>query len=397
MRPGPADKLSYAPCNIQSKKSASVETWANQDSTKNSSKFVPSRQISGSSALRIVKSHTFLNDKLSNVEACKQNIFLNQDKYSKLVRPKNLPRRPENDIKTSSIVKAFKVHLEPKTAQFASPPDRILHVTSYSPTISFTMTDEMHTSKEEYIKGAEMKPIFVEDNAEHNSYRMPGVKFQNTGSDHEQAKARRTGRQRSFIPLCTTSSRRLPARKLGAEAGQAPLAECESSCIENSPAVEVPPVKFIQDINHRHVCIENSAGEEATESQSLGPGSSTNSAREGCSNQLLSSEKTTVKKSFDDEKNACTTISNVALPDSTINNNDSPNLPTNCSCDNDTKLENSPNDFTSPTAMTSSGFTTSGFQDSPDKSPDKDAELSEQFLDRTFIQNYVFRRMIRIL
>lgn len=71
------------------------------------------------------------------------------------------------------------------------------------------------------------------------------------------------------------------------------------------------------------------------------------------------------------------------------------NLPTDpstdCSCDNDAKSGNSLNDFVSPTAMTSSGFTTSsGFQDSPEKSPDKDAELSEQFVDMTMIQKFVF-------
>lgn len=89
-------------------------------------------------------------------------------------------------------------------------------------------------------------------------------------------------------------------------------------------------------------------------------------------------------------RDARTTRTNVALPDSMINNN-SPNNLTDCSCDNDAKSGNSPNDFISSTAMTSSGFTTSsGLQDSPDKFPDKDAKLSEQFVDMTFIQKFDF-------
>lgn len=59
---------------------------------------------------------------------------------------------------------------------------------------------------------------------------------------------------------------------------QAPLAECESSCIENSPAVEMSPVKFILDKIHR-TRIEGSSEDGATESQSLDPSSSTNSVR----------------------------------------------------------------------------------------------------------------------
>lgn len=57
---------------------------------------------------------------------------------------------------------------------------------------------------------------------------------------------------------------------------QAPLAECESSCVGNSPAVEVPPVKFIPDKIH-NLCIEESS-EDGT-IQSLDPSSSTNSVR----------------------------------------------------------------------------------------------------------------------
>ncbi|VDN17759.1 unnamed protein product [Gongylonema pulchrum] len=52
--------------------------------------------------------------------------------------------------------------------------------------------------------------------------------------------------------------------------------------------------------------------------------------------------------------------------------------------DGDAKSGSSPNDIVSPTVMTSSGFTTSsGFQDSPERSPDKDAEFGEKFSDMT--------------
>lgn len=73
-----------------------------------------------------------------------------------------------------------------------------------------------------------------------------------------------------------------------------------------------------------------------------------------------------------------------------INNNLSNNPSTNCSDDNDVKSGNSANDFVSPIAMTSSGFKTSGFQDSPDKSRDNEAELNEQFVDVTIIQKFAF-------
>lgn len=167
MHQGPVDKLGYVPCDTQSKKLVSVETRTNQDFTKDSIKLVPSKQT-GSSALRITKSHTFLNDKLSYVGAPKQNVLLNQDKYSKLIRPKNLPRRPGNDTKTNSIVKAFKIYLDPKAAQTVSPPGRIQHV--YSSAVAFTMTDEMHTFKEEHIKGADIEPIFVENNTGNSEF-----------------------------------------------------------------------------------------------------------------------------------------------------------------------------------------------------------------------------------
>ncbi|VBB34428.1 unnamed protein product [Acanthocheilonema viteae] len=396
MRRGPVDKINSVPSNTQFKKSASMETRTNQDSTKDSIKFIPPKQILGSNALRIPripKSRTSLKDQLLHVEISKQNVLLNQDKYSKLTRAGNLPSRPGNDAKTNSIVKAFKVHLEPRAIQTVSPPDRTRQLNS--PMVAFAMTGETHTSKKENTKEAEIKPttnIFIKNSTKQDAHRISGVKFQHNRNDHEQMKARSTSRQRSFIPLYTTPSRRLPARKSGTETGQAPLAECESSCIENSPAVEVPPIKFITNKIH-HMCIEESSEDGATESQSLNPSSSTNSVREACSNQFLNSkstyncDKATREGSLDDRrKNDCTTT-NVALSNIMINNDLPNNLSNDCSCDNDVKSGSSPNDFVSPTPMTSSGFTTSsGFQDSPDKSPDKDAELNEQFADMTIIQ-----------
>uniref|UniRef100_A0A0R3S609 Flocculation protein FLO11-like n=1 Tax=Elaeophora elaphi TaxID=1147741 RepID=A0A0R3S609_9BILA len=405
MRRTPVDKLSYIPSNTQFKKSASMETRTSQDSIKDSTKFVSSRQILESNALkipRIPKSHTSSNDQSSHVETTKQNVSLNRNKYSKLIRPKYLPSRPGNDTKTNSIVKAFEVHLEPKATQTVSSPDKIRQFNS--PTIAFTTTDEMNASKnQDNINEATIKPTtnaFVKNNTEQDTYQLSCVKSQHSKKDHEQMKARSTSRQRSFIPLYTAPPRKLPSRKLGTETGQAPLAECESSCVENSPAVEVPPVKFTLDKIHQ-MCIEESSEDGATESQSLDPSlSSTDSLREACSNQSLNNESTyncdrptreeSLKENNGRRKDGCTTTT-VALPDSLINNNNLPNNPsTDCSCDNDAKSRNSPNDFVSPTAMTSSGFTTSsGFQDSPDKSPDKDAELNEQFVDMTIVQNFV--------
>lgn len=170
MRRGPVDKPSHVPSNTQFKKSASMETRTNQDSTKDSIKFIPSRQILGSNALRIPRiprSRTTLNDQSPHVETSKQNVSLNQGKYSKLIRPKNLPSRPGNDTKTNPIVKAFKVHLEPRATQTVSPPDRIRQLNP--PTVAFTMAAELDTSKnKENIKDAKIKPtmnILVENNA----------------------------------------------------------------------------------------------------------------------------------------------------------------------------------------------------------------------------------------
>ncbi|CAG9535539.1 unnamed protein product [Cercopithifilaria johnstoni] len=376
MRRGPVDKLSYAPSKTQFKKAVSIEMRTNQDSTKDSTEFVPPRQILGSNALRIPRiprSRTSLNDQSSHVETSNQNVLLNHDKYFKFIKPNNLPSKSGNDMKTNSIVKAFKVHLEPRATQTVSPPDRIRQPNS--PTVAFTVTDEMQTLKKENIKEAKIKPtmnIFVKNNREEDAYRISDVKFQHNRNNHKQMKAKSTSRQRSFIPLHATPLRRLPARKSGTEMGQAPLAECESSHIENSPAVEVPPVKFIPDKIHR-MCIEESSEDRVTESQSSDPSSSTNSMREICVNQFLNSEsiyhcdKATRKGSLDHRRK---------------------NGSTDCSCDNNIKSRSSPNNFVSPTAMTSSGLTTSsGFQDSSEKSPDKDAELNEQFVDMTIIQN----------
>ncbi|VDK64896.1 unnamed protein product [Onchocerca ochengi] len=401
MRRGPVDKSNYVPTNMQFKKSASMETRTNQGSTKDSVNFVPSGQILGSNALRIPRisrSRTSLNVHSPPVETSKKNVLLNQDKHSKFIKPKNLSSKSGNDTKTNSIVKAFKVHLEPKATQTVSPPDRIRQLNS--PAIAFMMTAEAHTSKnQENIKQAKVKPtvnIFVKNNTEQDAYLTPNVKSQSNKTDQkndrEQMKARSTGRQRSFIPLYITQSRRLPARKSGSGVGQAPLAECESSCIENSPAVEVPPVKFIPVRNH-YTCREESWEDGVTESQPSDPDSSKNSVREACSNHFLNHEsihncdKATRKGSLDNKrKDDCTTI-NVAQSDNRTNNKLPNNSSANYSCDNDAKSGNSSSDFVSPTAMTSSGFTTSsGFQDSPDKSPDKDAELNEQFVDTTIIQ-----------
>ncbi|VDO25753.1 unnamed protein product [Onchocerca flexuosa] len=400
MRRGPVDKSNYVPTNTQFKKSASMETRTNQGSTKDSIKSVPSGQILGSNALRIPrisKSRTSLNVQLPHVETSKKSVLSNQNKYSKLIRSKNLPSKSGNDTKTNYIV-----HLEPKATQTVSPPDRIRQLSS--PTTAFTMTAEAHISKnQENIKEAKIKPtvnVFVKNNTEQDAYLTPSVKSQQNKNDQrndrEQMKARSTGRQRSFIPLYITQSRRLPARKSGTGVGQAPLAECESSCIENSPAVEVPPVKFIPDRNH-YTCTEESWEDGITESQPLDLNSSTNSVREACSNYFLNREsiynceKATRKGSLENKrKYDCTTI-NVALSDNIPNNKLTNNPSANYFCDNDAKSGNSSNDFVSPTAMTSSGFTTSsGFQDSPDKSPDKDAELYEQFVDTTIIQKFVF-------
>lgn len=82
------------------------------------------------------------------------------------------------------------------------------------------------------------------------------------------------------------------------------------------------------------------------------------------------------------------TMTSVALPDSLLNNNLPNNPSTDRSCDG--KTGNSLNDFVPSSAMTLSGLTTSsGFQDSPDKSPDEDAELSDQFVDKTMIQKFI--------
>ncbi|KAM3726237.1 Na(+)/H(+) antiporter NhaS4 [Dirofilaria immitis] len=409
MRRGPVDKLSYIPPNTQFKKSASMETRTNQNSTKDSIEFFPSRQILGSNALRIPRiprSRTSLNDQSLDLKTSKENVLLNHDKYSELIRPKDLPSKSGNE-KTNSIVKAFKVHLEPRATQTVSRPDRIRQLNS--PIVAFTMTTEVHASKnQENIKEGKGKPtmnVFVETSTERDAYLISDMRSQqkrNDSKNDEHVNAKNTDRKRSFIPLYTTLSRRLSARKSGAEIGQAPLAECESSCIENSPAVEVPPVKFILGRNH-YSCTEESIRAQkkvkkgVTGSQSLDLISSTNSVREPCSNQLLSYKSThncgkAIRKgSLDDKrKNDWTTI-NVRLSDNITNNTLPNNSSTNCSCDNDLKSENSPNDFVSPAIMTSSGFTTSsGFQDSPDKSPDKDGEFNEQFVDKTITQKFVF-------
>lgn len=157
MRRGPIGKLSCVPFNMQFKKSASMETRTNQEFAKDSIKFVPSKQIVENNALRIPRisrSRISLSDQ-SYVGTSEQNVSLNQEKYSKLIRPKNLPSRLGNDIKTNSIVKAFKLHLEPRATQTVSPPDRIRQLNS--PTVTFTMTGKMHTSKKENIK--KIKPI----------------------------------------------------------------------------------------------------------------------------------------------------------------------------------------------------------------------------------------------
>ncbi|VDO14362.1 unnamed protein product [Brugia timori] len=173
------------------------------------------------------------------------------------------------------------------------------------------------------------------------------------------------------------------------------MAECESSCIENSPAVEVSPLKFIPDEIH-YGCIKESSKDRATKSQIVGSSSSTNSVKEACRNQFLSSEltyncvKATREKSLNDKRKDGCTMTNVALRDGLLNNN-LPDNYTDCFCDNDVKSRDNPNAFVSPTAVTLSGLTTSsGYQYFPDKFPDKDAELSEQFVDMTIIQKFVF-------
>uniref|UniRef100_A0A1I8F0T1 Uncharacterized protein n=1 Tax=Wuchereria bancrofti TaxID=6293 RepID=A0A1I8F0T1_WUCBA len=402
MRRGPVAKLSYVPPNAQFKKSASMETRTNHDSN-DSVKFVPSRQVLGSNALRIPripKSRTSLNDQSSNLETYGQNVLLNQEKRSKTVRPKDLPSGSRNDTETNSTVKAFKIHLGPRTMQNVSPSDRSRQLNSTA--LTFTMTAEARTSKnQENIKEAKIKPtmnIFVKSNTGQD--RTSSGKSQRNRNDHEQMKAGSTSRQKSFIPLYTTL-RKLPVSRSGTEMSQAPLAECESSCIENSPAVEVPPLKFVPDEIH-YECIKESSN-RAAKSQSLDPSLSANSVREACRNQFLSSEltyncvKATREKSLNDKRNLEThefflrdgcTMTNVALRDGLLNNSLPVNPSTDCFCDNDVKSRDSPNDFVSPTAMISAGLTTSsGFQYFPDKFPDKDAELSEQFVDMTIIQN----------
>ncbi|MCP9265984.1 hypothetical protein DINM_021427 [Dirofilaria immitis] len=392
MRRGPVDKLSYIPPNTQFKKSASMETRTNQNSTKDSIEFFPSRQILGSNALRIPRiprSRTSLNDQSLDLKTSKENVLLNHDKYSELIRPKDLPSKSGNE-KTNSIVKAFKVHLEPRATQTVSRPDRIRQLNS--PIVAFTMTTEVHASKnQENIKEGKGKPtmnVFVETSTERDAYLISDMR-----SQQREMTRKMTSTKRSFIPLYTTLSRRLSARKSGAEIGQAPLAECESSCIENSPAVEVPPVKFILGRNH-YSCTEESIRAQKKVKKGLRDHNHW-TLSQPCSNQLLSYKSThncgkAIRKgSLDDKrKNDWTTI-NVRLSDNITNNTLPNNSSTNCSCDNDLKSENSPNDFVSPAIMTSSGFTTSsGFQDSPDKSPDKDGEFNEQFVDKTITQKH---------
>ncbi|KAK6110475.1 hypothetical protein QQG55_39955 [Brugia pahangi] len=392
MRRGPVAKLSYVPPNAQCKKSASMETRTNHDSN-DSIKFVPSKQAPGSNALRIPRiprSRTSLNNQSSRLETYRQNVLLNQEKCSKI---KNLPSRSGNDAETNSGVKAFKIHLEPRTVRNVSPSDRSRQFNSTI--LTFTMTAEARTSKnEENIKEAKIKPtmnIFVKSDTGQD--RTSSGKSQHNRNDHEQMKAGSTSRQKSFIPLYTTS-RKLPASRSGTEMSQAPLAECESSCIENSPAVEVSPLKFIPDEIH-YGCIKESSKDRATKSQILGSSSSTNSVREAWK-QFLSSEltyncvKATKEKSLNDKRKDGCTMTNVALRDGLLNNN-LPDNSTDCFCDNDVKSRDNPNGFVSPTAMTLSGLTTSsGYQYFPDKFPDKDAELSEQFVDMTIIQKFVF-------
>ncbi|VIO86735.1 Uncharacterized protein BM_BM3678 [Brugia malayi] len=393
MRRGPVAKLSYVPPNAQCKKSASMETRTNHDSN-DSIKFVPSKQAPGNNALRIPRiprSRTSLNNQSSRLETYRQNVLLNQGECSKI---KNLLSRSGNDAETNSGVKAFKIHLEPRTMRNVSPSDRSRQFNSTI--LTFTMTAEARTSKnEENIKEAKIKPtmnIFVKSDIGQD--RTSSGKSQHNRNDHEQMKAGSTSRQKSFIPLYTTS-RKLPASRSGTEMSQAPLAECESSCIENSPAVEVSPLKFIPDEIH-YGCIKESSKDRATKSQIVGSSSSTNSVKEACRNQFLSSEltyncvKATREKSLNDKRKDGCTMTNVALRDGLLNNN-LPDNYTDCFCDNDVKSRDNPNAFVSPTAVTLSGLTTSsGYQYFPDKFPDKDAELSEQFVDMTIIQKFVF-------
>uniref|UniRef100_A0A915PNM9 Uncharacterized protein n=1 Tax=Setaria digitata TaxID=48799 RepID=A0A915PNM9_9BILA len=362
MGQGPVDKLSNVASDTRFKKSASMETR-----TKNPTKILGNGVLEMS---KISGRHPSLNGESPLSETSKNEISLGQDRYSKLIRPKNLSCRSGDDTKTNSIVETVKVHLEPRVTQTVSPPDRIRQFTST--TVAFTMTAEVQTSKnQENNKEAKTKPIMniaVKSNPECDVHlASSNLKPPNNKDDHDQIKMRNTGRQRSFIPLYTTPSRKLPAKKSGTKMGQAPLAECESSCIENSPAVEIPPAKFIPNKIRSVRMRENLEGGDV-ESQSPDHGPLKNS----------------VRGSFQQNKDICTVTAVDALPN-TIARNYLPKIPADCSCDKDAKSGNSRNELIS--VMTSSGFTTSfGFQDSPDKSPEMDMEL--KFTDITLAQKY---------
>ncbi|VDN00990.1 unnamed protein product [Thelazia callipaeda] len=397
IRRDPAEIARNTSSNMQFKKSVSMETRTLLNSScSEPNKVISSKESSRNSISKAsrIPGIRFSSNNInqSTVEVYEKDSSSNREKYSEVNRSKILPTTESRDETKGSVMKGCKEHLKPQTAKDLSLLNNLRQLnkstgavpmkTGNCSSVKETMKPSINTAKTESVKCVEV------ENAEKCQIRK-----------NDQKKSINS-KQKSFIPLYTTPPRRLPVKK----SDQAPLAECESSCVENSPAVEVSLTKFVPSKSD-----EAWKGNEENQMIAvLSPSyneieitSATKSVREFfpdfnnpniflISNKFLSSEtcrewdEASSKQSLHDGK-----ICDRKLID-IIPSGDLHNVPSVDDLgDSDGKSGDSTNEFISPTIMTSSGFTTSsGFQDSPEKSPDK--EIREQFLDMTNSQVYEF-------